>query len=139
VFIFVNFSFALFTPPLGDFQGAGKADVSLEIMHDPRMIRARAHCLLGLVHFNCSLCLAHDETTLRGDWFVAPHKGFRLLVDLGDICPPTEATKAGSIPTLSLSQSVTQTGRGFSLITQVTKTRKDHHTLRCLLLALQST
>jgi hypothetical protein len=56
-----------------------------------------------------------------------------------NLVPVEEATKAGSIPTLSLSQSVTQTGRGFSLITWVTKTRKDHHTLRCLLLALQST
>jgi hypothetical protein len=39
-----------------------------------------------------------------------------------NLVPVEEATKAGSIPTLSLSQSVTQTGRGFSLITWVTKT-----------------
>jgi hypothetical protein len=53
--------------------------------------------------------------------------------------PVEEATKAGSIPTLSFSQSVTKTGRGFSLITWSLRPRKDHHTLRCLLLALQST
>jgi hypothetical protein len=39
-----------------------------------------------------------------------------------NLVPVEEATTAGSIPTLSLSQSVTQTGRGFSLITWVTKT-----------------
>jgi hypothetical protein len=39
-----------------------------------------------------------------------------------NLVPLEEATKAGSIPTLSLSQSVTQTGRGFSLITWITKT-----------------
>jgi hypothetical protein len=39
-----------------------------------------------------------------------------------NLVPVEEATKAGSIPTFSLSQSVTQTGRGFSLITWVTKT-----------------
>jgi hypothetical protein len=33
-----------------------------------------------------------------------------------------EATKVGSISIISLYQSVTQTGRGFSLITWVTKT-----------------
>jgi hypothetical protein len=26
--------------------------------------------------------------TLRGGWFVAPRKGFLLLVDPGDVCPP---------------------------------------------------
>jgi hypothetical protein len=56
-----------------------------------------------------------------------------------NLVPIEEATKAESIPTLSLSQSVTQTNRGFYLITWVTRLRKDHHTLRCLLLALQST
>jgi hypothetical protein len=39
-----------------------------------------------------------------------------------NLVPVEEATKVGSIPTLSLSQTVTQTGRGFSLITWVTKT-----------------
>jgi hypothetical protein len=39
-----------------------------------------------------------------------------------NLVPVEEARKAESIPTLSLSQSVTQTGRGFSLITWVTKT-----------------
>jgi hypothetical protein len=39
-----------------------------------------------------------------------------------NLVPVEEATKARSIPTLSLSQSVTQTDRGFSLITWVTKT-----------------
>jgi hypothetical protein len=39
-----------------------------------------------------------------------------------NLVPVEEATKARSIPTLSLSQSVTQIGRGFSLITWVTKT-----------------
>jgi hypothetical protein len=39
-----------------------------------------------------------------------------------NLVPVEEATKARSIPTLSLSQSVTQTSRGFSLITWVTKT-----------------
>jgi hypothetical protein len=39
-----------------------------------------------------------------------------------NLVPVEEATKVGSIPTLSLSQSVTHTGRGFSLITWVTKT-----------------
>jgi hypothetical protein len=56
------------------------------------MIRARAHCLLGSAHFNCSLCSAHDETTLWGDCSVAQCKGFRLLVDPGDICPPQNTT-----------------------------------------------
>jgi hypothetical protein len=41
---------------------------------------------------------------------------------LKNLVPVEEATKVGSIPTISLSQSVTQTGRGFSLITWVTKT-----------------
>ena len=36
-----------------------------------------------------------------------------------NLVPVEEATKVGSIPTLSLSQSVTQIGRGFSLITWV--------------------
>jgi hypothetical protein len=46
-----------------------------------------------------------------------------------NLVPVEEATKAGSIPTLFLSQSVTQTGRGFSLITWVTKTpRGSPHT-----------
>jgi hypothetical protein len=36
-----------------------------------------------------------------------------------------EATKVGSIPTLSLSQSVIQTGRCFSLITWVTKSPQE--------------
>jgi hypothetical protein len=66
----------------------GKKDNSLKITHNPWMIRARAHCLLGSAHFNCGLCLAHDETILWGDWSVAPRKGFHLLVDPGDICPP---------------------------------------------------
>jgi hypothetical protein len=39
-----------------------------------------------------------------------------------NLVPIEEATKARSIPTLSLSQSVTQADRGFSLITWVTKT-----------------
>jgi hypothetical protein len=39
-----------------------------------------------------------------------------------NLVPVEEATKVEAIPTLSLSQSVTQTGRGFSLITWVTKT-----------------
>jgi hypothetical protein len=39
-----------------------------------------------------------------------------------NLVPVGDATKTGSIPTLSISQSVTQTGRGFSLITWVTKT-----------------
>jgi hypothetical protein len=34
-----------------------------------------------------------------------------------NVVPIEEATKVGSISTLSLSQSVTQTDRGFSLIT----------------------
>jgi hypothetical protein len=41
---------------------------------------------------------------------------------LKNLVPIKEAAKAGSIITLSLSQSVSQTGRGFSLITWVTKT-----------------
>jgi hypothetical protein len=39
-----------------------------------------------------------------------------------NLIPVEVATKAESIPTLSLSQLVTQTGQGFSLITWVTKT-----------------
>jgi hypothetical protein len=39
-----------------------------------------------------------------------------------NLVPVEEATKIGSIATVSLSQSVTQTGRCFSLITWVTKT-----------------
>jgi hypothetical protein len=68
--------------------GTGKTDGSLKITHNLRTILARAHCLLGSAHFNCNLCPAHDETTLRGDWFVAACKSFLLLVDPGDICPP---------------------------------------------------
>jgi hypothetical protein len=64
---------------------------------------------------------------------------YRGLV-LKNLVPVEEAIKAGSIPTFSLFQSVTQTDRGFSLITWVTKTPQGSpHTLRCLLLALQNT
>jgi hypothetical protein len=62
-------------------------DGSIKITYNPRAIRARAHCLLGSAHFNCSLCPAQDETTLWGDWSVAPRKGFCLLVDPGESVP----------------------------------------------------
>jgi hypothetical protein len=39
-----------------------------------------------------------------------------------NLIPIEKATKVGFIPTLSLSQSVPQTGRAFSFITLVTKT-----------------
>jgi hypothetical protein len=68
-------------------------------MPNLRMIQARAHRLLGSAHFNCYLCPTHDMTTLRGDWFVVPRKGFRLLVDQVDICPPQLARgKCGDPP-----------------------------------------
>jgi hypothetical protein len=58
---------------------------------------------------------------------------------LKNLVPIEEVIKAGSIATLSLSQTVTQTDRGFSLITWVTKTPQGPPHTWCLLLALQST
>jgi hypothetical protein len=55
------------------------------------------------------------NTVEHGDLF------YRGLVPK-NLIPVEEDRKVGSIPTLSLSQSVTQAGRGFSLITWVTKT-----------------
>jgi hypothetical protein len=72
------------------FEGAGRGKVGrfLEIACNPQMIRVRAHCLLGLAHFTCSLCPAHDETALRGNWSVAPCKVLPPSSRPGDICPP---------------------------------------------------
>jgi hypothetical protein len=60
----------------------------LEIARNPRTIRARAHRLLGLAHFTCGLCPAHDETILWGNRFAAPCKGRSPSSGPGDICPP---------------------------------------------------
>jgi hypothetical protein len=73
----------------------GKTDCSLEIVHNSQTIRARAHCLLGSAHFTRSLCLAHDETTLWGNWSVAPCKGFS----------PSSGPEGYLSPTLSTTEA----------------------------------
>jgi hypothetical protein len=54
-----------------------------------------------------------------------------------NLIPVEESTKDGSFSTLSLSPPITKTGERFFFISRITKTRKDHYTLRCLLLALK--
>jgi hypothetical protein len=48
-----------------------------------------------------------------------------------------ESTKDGSFSTLSLSPPITQDRRALLLLKDHLRPHKDHHTLRCLLLALQ--
>jgi hypothetical protein len=57
---------------------------------------------------------------------------------LENLIPVEESTKDESFSTLSLSPPITKTGELFFFISRITKTRKDHHTLSCLLLALQA-
>jgi hypothetical protein len=56
---------------------------------------------------------------------------------LEGLVPVEESTKDGSLSTLSLSPPITQDRRALLLLKDHLRPRKDHHTLRCLLLALQ--
>jgi hypothetical protein len=56
--------------------GAGKINSFHGIMPNPANDPDVSHHLLGLAHFNCSICPAHDAMTLRGDWLVAPSRVF---------------------------------------------------------------
>ena len=49
-----------------------------------------------------------------------------------------ESTKDGSLSTLSLSPPITKDRRALLLLKDHLRPRKDHDTLRCLLLALQA-
>ena len=57
---------------------------------------------------------------------------------LEGLVPVEESTKDGSLSTLSLSPSITKDRRALLLLKDHLRPRKDHHTLRCLLLALQA-
>ena len=57
---------------------------------------------------------------------------------LEGLVPVEESTKDGSLSTLSLSPPITQDRRALLLLKDHLRPRKDHHTLRCLLLALQA-
>ena len=56
---------------------------------------------------------------------------------LEGLVPVEESTKDGSLSTLSLSPPITKDRRAF-LLKDHLRLRKDHHTLWCLLLALQA-
>ena len=62
-------------PPTFEGAGHGKVGWFLEITRNPRTIRVWAHHLLGSGHFTCGPLPAHDETTLRYNWPVAPMQG----------------------------------------------------------------
>jgi hypothetical protein len=49
-----------------------------------------------------------------------------------------ESTKDGSLSTLSLSPPITKDRRALLLLKDHLRPRKDHHTLWCLLIALQA-
>jgi hypothetical protein len=57
---------------------------------------------------------------------------------LEGLVPVEESTKDGSLSTLSLSPLITQDRRALLLLKDHLRPHKDHHTLRCLLLALQA-
>jgi hypothetical protein len=57
---------------------------------------------------------------------------------LEGLVPVEESTKDGSLSTLSLSPPITQDRRALLLLKDHLRPRKDHHTLWCLLLALQA-
>jgi hypothetical protein len=57
---------------------------------------------------------------------------------LEGLVPVEESTKDGSLSTLSLSPPITQDRRALLLFTDHSRSRKDHHTLWCLLLSFTS-
>jgi hypothetical protein len=57
---------------------------------------------------------------------------------LEGLVPVEESTKDGSLSTLSLSPQITQDRRALLLLKDHLRPHKDHHTLWCLLLALQA-
>jgi hypothetical protein len=57
---------------------------------------------------------------------------------LEGLVPVEESTKDGSLSTFSLSPPITQDRRALLLLKDHLRPRKDHHTLWCLLLALQA-
>jgi hypothetical protein len=57
---------------------------------------------------------------------------------LEGLVPVEESAKDGSFSTLSLSPSITQDQRALLLLKDHSRSRKDHHTLWCLLLAFTS-
>jgi hypothetical protein len=57
---------------------------------------------------------------------------------LEGLVPVEESTKDGSLSTLSLSPPITKDRRALLLLKDHLRPRKDHHTLWCLLLALQA-
>jgi hypothetical protein len=57
---------------------------------------------------------------------------------LEGLVPVEESTKDGSLSTLSLSPLITKDRRALLLLEDHLRPRKDHHTLWCLLLALQA-
>jgi hypothetical protein len=57
---------------------------------------------------------------------------------LEGLVPVEESTKDGSLSTLSLSPPITQDWRALLLLKDHLRPCKDHHTLWCLLLALQA-
>jgi hypothetical protein len=57
---------------------------------------------------------------------------------LEGLVPVEESTKDGSFSTLSLSPPITKDRRALLLLKDHLRSRKDHHTLWCLLLAFTS-
>jgi hypothetical protein len=57
---------------------------------------------------------------------------------LEGLVPVEESTKDGSLSTLSLSPPITKDRRALLLLKDHLRPRKEHHTLWCLLLALQA-
>jgi hypothetical protein len=66
----------------------GKANSFNVITPNPQVIWVWAHRIPGSTHFCRSLCLAHDEASLRGDWHVASSRVFAPEWTRGDIYPP---------------------------------------------------
>jgi hypothetical protein len=73
----------------------------------------------------CNKHKGHDDLFYRGS-------------ALEGLVPVEESTKDGSLSTLSLSLPITKDRRALLLLKDHLRPRKDHHTLRCLLLALQA-
>jgi hypothetical protein len=63
---------------------------------------------------------------------------FYRVSALEGLVPVEESTKDGSLSTISLFSTDHQDRRALLLLKDHLRSRKDHHTLRCLLLALQA-
>jgi hypothetical protein len=106
---------------------------------------------MGRPRHRPSSCDAWDEgwslpvlfPLVQRDWRMHRAKGgvFAFAPTRGSalegLVPVEVSTQDGSLSTLSLSPPITQDRRALLLLKDHLRPRKDHHTLRCLLLALQ--